>query len=129
MRRCYDDLRAREAEVLAICFDPLERAERYAREQALVFPLLADPERRVYRAYGLERGTLGGAVSPGAVLGYARFLLAGRRPHRPRADPLQLGGDFVVDPTGRLALVHPSQGPTDRPTVGALLAAIGSAEY
>src|SRR5437868_6770906 len=103
----------------------LERAERYAREHYLPFPLLADPERRVYRAYGLEKGPLWRFLMPRVVLGTVRMMEGGRQLQRPHEDPLQLGGDFVVDPTGLLALAHPSQDPSDRPTPAELMAAVG----
>jgi hypothetical protein len=125
LRRHYDEFRARGAEVLALCFDPPERAERYAREQGLPFPLLVDLERRVYRAYGLERGGLWGFLHPRVALGYLPLMLAGRRPQPPHTDPLQLGGDFVVDPAGLLALAQPSRSAADYPTVAELLAAAG----
>ena len=113
--------------MLAICFDAPERADRYVREQQLDVPLLVDHERRVYRAYGLEQGAFWRFLLPPVVLGYLRLMSAGRRLQRPEEDPLQLGGDFVVDPAGRLALVHPSKDPTDRPTVAELLAAVEQA--
>lgn len=125
MRREYPAFQARHAEILAIAFDPLERAEAYARRHQLPFPLLVDRERRVYRAYGLARATWWDVLRPRVWLHYARLLLAGRRQTAPPGeDPFQLGGDFVVDPTGRLALVHPSKDPSDRPPVVALLAAL-----
>jgi len=127
LRRRHDDFRELGAQLLAICFDAPERAERYVREQELDLPLLVDRERRVYRAYGLEQGAFWRFLLPPVALGYLRLLSAGRRPQRPEEDPLQLGGDFVVDPTGRLALVHPSKDPLDRPTVAELLAAVEQA--
>jgi hypothetical protein len=127
LRRRYADLRAAGGEVLVICFDTLARAERYAREQDLPFPLLVDPERRVYRAYGLEQGPLWRFLMPKVVLGALRMIEGGRQLQRPHEDPLQLGGDFVVDPTGLLALVHPCRDPTDRPPPTALVAAVGEA--
>ena len=131
MRQRYDEVRARGGEVLAIGFDRLERAERYLAEQELPFPLLVDPERRVYRAYGLEKGAWWRFLLPKVALGYWRMMESGAQVQRPEEDPLQLGGDFVVDPDGRLALVHPAKDPTDRPSVAALLAMIGtvSAEH
>ena len=126
MRRRYADFRNQGGEILAICFDPLERAERYARDQELGFPLLVDPERRVYGAYGLEQGAVWRFLLPQVTFGYLRLMVGGgRRIQRPHEDPLQLGGDFVVDPEGRLALVHPCQDPSDRPPVAQLLAAVG----
>jgi alkyl hydroperoxide reductase subunit AhpC len=129
LRRQYPDLRAAGGEVLAICFDTLERAERYAREQEMPFPLLADPERRVYRAYGLEQGALWRFLVPRVLLGALRMVESGRQLQRPHEDPLQLGGDFVVDPAGLLALVHPCQDPTDRPPPATLMNTVLSAKY
>ncbi len=126
MRQRYAEVRARGGEVLAISFDAAERAERYAREQELPFPLLVDRERRVYRAYGMERGAWWRFLLPRVALGYWRMMESGRQAQRPAADPLQLGGDFVVDPDGRLVLAHPAQDPTDRPPVEELLAAVGA---
>jgi hypothetical protein len=125
LRRHYPELRAAGGEVLTVCFDTLERAERYAHEQDLPFPLLVDPERRVYRAYGLEQGPLWRFLLPKVVVGTVQMMKGGRQLQRPHEDPLQLGGDFVVDPTGLLALAHPCQDPTDRPPPAALVAAVG----
>ena len=124
MRHRYDEFRARGTDVLVLTFEPLERAERYLAADDVAFPVLSDPERRVYRAYGLEQGALWRWLLPPVWLGYARLLGEGRRLQRPRADPLQLGGDFVVDPSGRLALAHPAADPADRPTVADLLAVV-----
>jgi alkyl hydroperoxide reductase subunit AhpC len=129
LRRYYPELRAAGGEVLVICFDTLDRAERYAREQGLPFPLLVDPERRAYRAYGLEQGPLWRFLMPRVVLAALRMVEAGRQLQRPHEDPLQLGGDFVVDPAGVLALAHPCRDPTDRPTPATLMNAVLSAKY
>jgi hypothetical protein len=127
LRRRQDDFRALGAQIWAIGFDAPERAARYVREQSLDVPLLIDPERRVYRAYGLEHGALWRFLLPPVFLGYLRLIAAGGRMQRPEEDPLQLGGDFVIDPAGRLALVHPCKDPLDRPPVHELLTAVEQA--
>ena len=127
MRRREDDFRALGAQIWAIGFDAPERAARYVREQSLDVPLLIDRERRVYRAYGLEHGALWRFLLPPVFLGYLRLIAAGGRVQRPEEDTLQLGGDFVIDPAGRLALVHPCKDPLDRPQVHELLAAVEQA--
>jgi peroxiredoxin len=124
LRRRQDQLQARGGHIFTVCFDAPERAERYAREQQTDVPLLVDHERRVYRAYGLEEGSFWRFLLPPVLLGTLRLVSAGGKVQRPEEDPLQLGGDFVVDPAGRLALAHPSKDPTDRPTVDELLAAV-----
>ena len=43
---------------------------------------------------------------------------------RPVEDSLQLGGDFVIGPSGTLEYAYRSEGPEDRPSVEELLAAL-----
>jgi hypothetical protein len=76
----------------------------------------------VYAEYGLSRsvaGVWGGAAAAAA---------AGRRlPPSGGLDIHQLGGDFVVDPDGRIAFAHYSRDNLDRPDVGVLIAAVQAA--
>jgi len=55
---------------------------------------------------------------------YASLLARGRRSERTDGDVLQLGGDAVLDAHGRLASIHRSAGPEDRPTVDELVTAV-----
>jgi hypothetical protein len=90
------------------------------------FPVLSDPERIVYRAFGLGH-TSWKKIFQGGVLGrYLGLILRGWWPRRsPRGEDLmQLGGDFILDPLRRLAYAHRSAEPTDRPLIGELLKAV-----
>lgn len=49
----HADIRALGAEVLGVSSDALDVQCEFGRRQALEFPLLADPERRISRAYGV----------------------------------------------------------------------------
>ncbi len=51
----YDELTRENFEVLLILGEPLEKAKKYAESLHLPFPVLADPERKVYHLYGLEK--------------------------------------------------------------------------
>jgi peroxiredoxin len=53
--RLYPELQAAGAEVLVILGDSMERAGAYAQSLKAPFPVLADPERKVYGEYGLDR--------------------------------------------------------------------------
>ncbi|OGL18404.1 MAG: hypothetical protein A3G97_05925 [Candidatus Rokubacteria bacterium RIFCSPLOWO2_12_FULL_69_21] len=112
-----------QAQILVISFGTDSWARAWLQETGAPFPLLLDPERRVYRAYGLGRSVLR-VWSPKVVWHYLRLVLAGRRLKPIQGDPHQLGGDFIVDPEGTVRLVHPSRDPTDRPSVEALLKAL-----
>ncbi len=84
------------------------------------YPLLVDPERLAYRAWGLERGSLLRIWGDPLVwLRYARELAHGVHLRRPGWDTLQLGGDFVVDRAGTVVYSRPQRG-DDRPPVGEL---------
>jgi peroxiredoxin len=56
--RLYNDFKAANCEILLILGEPVEKAKRYAKSLHLPFPVLADPERKVYHQYGLEKALL-----------------------------------------------------------------------
>ena len=51
----YADLKESGTAVIVILGNSLERAKRYADIVKAPFPILADPEREVYRIYQLEK--------------------------------------------------------------------------
>ena len=110
-------------EVALVTFTAPRNLRGYRSRLGLPFAVLADEDRRTYRAYGLGRGPWWRVWGPATLRAYARLLRRGGRVARPTEDTLQLGGDFVVDAAGRLAYVHRSTGPADRPPVDDLVAA------
>lgn len=56
--RMYKDFQAAGADVLVILGDTPDRARRYAESLHTPFPVLADPDRDVYRRFGLEKALL-----------------------------------------------------------------------
>jgi peroxiredoxin len=112
--------------VYAVSFEQPGRLRAYIRANQIALPVLSDPQRRVYRAYGLARGPLWRIYGPRVLWGYATRILRGARPHV-RGDTLQQGGDFVIDPSGRLCLAHVGQDSFDRPSVEELLRVVRDA--
>ncbi len=53
--RLYTEFQAENYEILLILGEPVEKAKQYAESLHLPFPVLADPERKVYHQYGLEK--------------------------------------------------------------------------
>ena len=126
MRDRRSELEVRNAVLVVIGFEAARRQRGYCRRLKLGdWPCLVDEPRDVYRAYDLGRLPWWRTFSLASVWGYVKFWRGGRRTGRPRSDIYQAGGDFVVDPAGRLALVHPGRDPHDRPAVEEILAAIG----
>lgn len=110
--------------VVAVTFEPPSTVARFARDVALPYPVLSDPTRRAYAAFGLRRGRLTEVWNWNTLKVYLRSLLHGRRPPLPHGDLAQLGGDVVIDPDGLIVFLYRSKEPADRPKIDDLLAAI-----
>ena len=106
--------------ILVISFDDSFFAQQWIEETDECFQLLVDPEREVYRAYGLQKSLLR-SWNAKTVVRYAKLMLDGQPWRGIQGDSTQLGGDFLVDAQGVLRLAHRSQDPTDRPSVTMLL--------
>ncbi len=55
MGRLYKEFQAVDCEILLILGGSIDQARRYTDSLKLPFPVLADPDRRVYQLYGLEK--------------------------------------------------------------------------
>ena len=103
-----------------MAFEPEESAEQWREETGVRFTVLLDPDRSVYRAYGLER-SVRRTWTLRTIRHYVAAIVRGERLHRPHGDPYQLGGDFLVDASGIVRLAHRSVDPIDRPSVDRVL--------
>lgn len=120
-----DELGQTNTQVLIITFGSLLGAHTWLEETCSPFRLLLDPERKVYQAYGLERSFFR-SWNIRTLLTYVKLLASGRKWRGIQGDSAQLGGDFILDPHGKIHLAYRSHDPTDRPTVHDLLAILRS---
>lgn len=117
-----------DADIAVVTFSQPNLLRAFEKQMDLSLRLYADPQRSVYRAFGFERGSRARVwLDPRVLRRYAQLLRRGRRLQRSDQDTLQLGGDVVIDRRGRLAWIHRSEGPEDRPTVDAMAAAVRQA--
>jgi hypothetical protein len=117
-----------DADIAVVTFSQPNLLRAFEKQMDLSLRLYADPQRSVYRAFGFERGSRARVwLDPRVLRRYAQLLRRGRRLQRSEQDTLQLGGDVVIDRRGRLAWIHRSEGPEDRPTVDAVATAVRQA--
>lgn len=104
-------------ELIAVTQAAPAQLAAHLQEYPRPFPVVGDPERAVYRLFGLERGSWSMFFRPRVLAHYLKLLALGWRLRWPRRgeDVLQLGGDFVLDADRRLRLAHRSADPQDRP--------------
>jgi dehydrogenase/reductase SDR family protein 12 len=122
------DIRARGAELVIVGNGAPNFALAFREDFELDCPLLVDPDLRAYRAAGLRRGRVE-LLSPRVPLNALRALRAGSRQTSVEGDPWQLGGVFVIRPSGGLTYQYVSREAGDHPPVEQILAALeGNAE-
>jgi hypothetical protein len=101
---------------------PEETAD-VARSLDLPFPVLLDPARRGYDAYGLIEGGANAFLTPKSAGAVARAMLSGSRGGRPIGNTRQLGGAFLIDREGIVRWAAPSRYAGDHASPDDILAA------
>ncbi len=133
-----------DARLLVLSFAPLARLKKWVphfqtsflapwyTEQGFSLPdypfirtaFVADPALKVYHAYGLGQNKPEEVYSRKILRQYARWRAQGKPVVSPTEDPLQRGGNFVINQQNRLTLSHVGNDQSDRPTVSDILAAV-----
>ena len=121
LRRQESELQARDISVKIVTFDGDILAASYVRTTDLSWPLLFDPDLKLYSAFGMSKGSWWGIYGPRSIWKYLTLIFSGRKPGKPGSDWRQLGGDVLVDPQGIVRLHHISNNPHDRPEVESIL--------
>jgi len=86
----------------------------------LPFPLIADPQRMLYRRFGIERSA-GALLDPRAWPAALRGLRHARPARRLPGNMLGLPGDVLIAPTGTVLAVHRGRHADDQWSVDDLL--------
>lgn len=107
-----------------VSFEPVARLPVYREAHGWPFPVVSDPSRAAYRAFGLGSATTARLFGPRVVLRYAALMMRGYRPGVSDSDVHQLGGDFVLDAGRRVVSAHRSSDPADRPPAAELVRAL-----
>ena len=125
MREYEKVLADHDVDVKIVTFDEDVMAQAYVRQTKLSWPLLIDQEKELYRGYGLRKASWWQLYRPRSIIRYLALMIRGVRPGQPGSDWQQLGGNVVIDPQSRVALLHMSEDPHDRPPVAELLKLVG----
>lgn len=128
MDAARDQLAARGCSVLVVSQAKPEVLAPYLSRAKWGVPIVCDPERAAYAAFGLERTNWFTFFTPRVLWGYFHGMFKGYGVKRPYAgeDVLQLGGDFVLSRGRNVIFAYRSVNPTDRPAVNDILAALES---
>ena len=112
----------RKVKVVVVSFAEPAMLVRYQGNHHWPFPILADPERAAYRAFGLQRLSWHRVFSLATLKLYLKLFRKGLVRHDyGDSDVYQAGGDFLLDRSGTIYFAHRSQDPADRPALSTLL--------
>ncbi|MBM3128174.1 MAG: AhpC/TSA family protein [Chloroflexi bacterium] len=103
--------------------DP-DAARVFCEQRAPGIACLADPERKAYRAFGLERGSLWQVMlSPQVLLGTLRAWWRGHKTELPprSQDVMQMSGAFIIGTDGKIRLPYYYDTIADHPLTDLLL--------
>lgn len=126
MDAARDALAVAGCSVLVVCQAKPEVLSLYLSRQPRGVPVVCDPDRAAYRAFGLQRVSWLSFFRPTVLAGYLAKIFRGhkvRKPY-PGEDVLQLGGDFVLNRRRGVVFSFTSADPTARPAVADILRAI-----
>lgn len=115
-----------DTDVVLVAFATDSNLAPYLVRHGLPFPVLSDPERTAYSAFGIGRGKVRRVWGWRMVRRYIEIYREQgfEMPTKATEDTLQLGGNFIVDPKGILIYGYWGEGPDDRPPVQELIDAV-----
>lgn len=110
--------------VVIILQSSVDGVASFREKLGLTWPCLSDVDLVSYRAFGLQRGSIGQLLGPRVwwrgfqafVKGHGVGLLDG--------DGLQLGGTFGVGTDGRIVYSRPNRDASDNPTAAEIIPAM-----
>ncbi len=109
-----------------------EASAGFAKEFAPGLLALADPERRAYQAYGLERGGLFQTlINPKVWNAVSRSRKKGYQVEMPPAgqDAMQMSGTFIISQDGRIEMPYYYDNIADHPPLELLLDGVLSTDW
>ena len=112
----------RGVSVVIVSFAEPSRLAPYQEQHRWPFTILADPQRKVYRAFELKPLSWFRVFSPPVLKLYFKLWRRGltQEPYGGE-DIYQSGGDFLLNNAGNILYAYRSQSPADRPAPEKLL--------
>jgi hypothetical protein len=112
-----------DIETWVVSFSERSRVRHWVEAEGLTFPILHDPDRKVYQAYQLESSFFR-TWSPRNIWSYIVAFFQGKDIVGIIGDPHQLGADLLIGPEGKILMGYYSQDPVDRPSLEEIIQAV-----
>ena len=121
MRRQEDQFQQLGARIALVGLGTVEETAAFKAQYNVPFPMIADPEKRLFKAFQLKQATSKALLSVGMAMKGLAALAKGHGIGIPKGDVRQLPGVFIIDTDGRIRFSHFAKDPADHPAADDLL--------
>ncbi len=122
MRQKEDQFQRLGARVVLVGLGTPQETAAFKDQFQVPFTMIADPHKRLFRAFHLKQASLGGLLSLGTAVKGLSAMAKGHGVGIPKGDVRQLPGVFIIEGSGRFRFSHCARIPADHPDPEALLA-------
>jgi alkyl hydroperoxide reductase subunit AhpC len=123
LRRNKKNIEKAGAQVVLVGMGTPSESAEFAAKFNVPFPIVADPEKKLYRKFELKQMSTLGFFSPSVALKGVAAIVGGNGIGRPQGDVRQLPGVFIINTAGQIVFSHFSGNPADHPDLKTILAA------
>jgi len=109
-------------QIILVGLGTFDQAEAFKKRFSISLPIICDPEKKLYRTYGLGRGSVASIISPAFLFKGLKTLSRGHSLGSPQGDIMQMPGVFLIGTSGNIRYAHYSKDPSDNPSIDDLLA-------
>ena len=122
LRQKADGFKRLDARLVLVGLGTPEETAAFKDQFRVPFTMIADPEKRLFKAFHLKQASLGGLLSVSMAVKGLSAMVRGHTIGIPKGDVRQLPGVFIIDRGGRIRFSHYAKDPADHPDPEALLA-------
>ena len=124
MRRNKKSIEKAGAQVVLVGMGTPSESAEFAAKFNVPFPIVGDPEKKLYRKFELKRMSTLGFFSPSVALKGVAAIVGGHSIGMPQGDVRQLPGVFIINTTGEIVYSHFASNPADHPDAKTIIAAL-----
>ena len=124
LRRKAEAFRELGAQVVLVGLGTPKETAAFKDRFDIPFPMIADPEKALYKAFRLKQASVTAFLSPGMAVKGVSAMLRGYGIGLPTGDVRQLPGVFIINTDGVIRYRYFAEGPADHPDPDVLLEAI-----
>jgi len=92
--------------IMLVSMGRVNEAADFKEKMEIPQPIVSDPNKLLYEAFGLRRGSISQIIGPTVTRKSIKAFQSGHRPGLLKHDPWMMAGVFRIDPDGDVSFSH-----------------------